>query len=433
MAIMIETEKDNRKMVERALLVGIQEPEGTLAEAREHLWELRELVSTLGIPTVHQIIVNLREPNPKYLLGSGKAEEIRELATEHKVDCIVFDCELSPSQQRNWEKLTRLCVIERQEVILDIFAQRASTREAVIQIDLARMQYSLPRLTRAWTHLSRQRGGAQGTRGEGEQQIEVDKRIIQDRIAQLRREFKEVRKHRDTQRKNRLRQGIPQTAIVGYTNAGKSSLLNRLSGSDVLVENKLFATLDPTTRRIQLPNASREMLLTDTVGFIRKLPHQLVEAFKATLEEAVLADLLVHVLDVSSPHVEHHYATTLAVLEELGSEGKPMLTVFNKVDLLENPVTRVRLLAMHPDCIFVSTVTGEGIDQLLSRLTLSTHKDTEILELLLPPDRHDVLSRAHREARVLSTQYEENGAIHVTVSVPARKAADFREFQTPTT
>jgi GTP-binding protein HflX len=258
--------------VERAILIGLHDNQTDYHEAEEHLEELEELVKNLDIPVIDRLLVNLKVPMARYLLGSGKAEEIAELADEQQADCLIFDGELSPSQQRNWEKLTKKCVIDRQEVILDIFANRASTREAVLQVELARMQYSLPRLTRAWTHLSRQRGGAKGTRGEGEKQIEADRRMVQQRISQLHRELKEVRKHRQTQRKSRERHQMPHAAIVGYTNAGKSSLLNRLCDSNVLVEDKLFATLDPTTRKVKLSN-NQELLLTDTVGFVRKLPH----------------------------------------------------------------------------------------------------------------------------------------------------------------
>ena len=300
---MIETEKDNRKLVERAILIGMCDHETSEHEAREHLEELAELVKNIDVPVIGEELVKLKLVSSRYLIGSGKAEEIAERVKAENADCLVFDCDLSPSQQRNWERLTKVCVIDRQEVILDIFAGRASTREAVLQVQLARLQYSLPRLTRAWTHLSRQRGGAKGTRGEGEKQIEADRRMVQQRITSLRKELEVVQQQRSTQRKSRDRQNVPHAAIVGYTNAGKSSLLNCISGSAVLTEDKLFATLDPTTRRITLPN-NIPLLLTDTVGFVRKLPHSLVESFKSTLEEAVLADFLVLVLDISSPHLD---------------------------------------------------------------------------------------------------------------------------------
>ena len=425
---MIDTEKDNRKLVERAFLVGIQDESVTAGEAKEHIWELQQLVESMGVPVVGHINVILKQARSRFLLGSGKAGEIRDIAIERNIDCLVFDGDLSPSQQRNWEKLTGICVIDRQEVILDIFAQRASTQEATIQVDLARMQYSLPRLTRAWTHLSRQRGGAKGTRGEGEQQIEVDKRIIARKIAKLRKDLETVRKQRRTQRKQRIKRKVPQVAIVGYTNAGKSSLLNRLTGASVVVEDKLFATLDPTTRKIVLPAGNREVLLTDTVGFVRRLPHALVEAFKATLEEAALADYLIHVLDASSPHVEQHYLTTLSVLSELNAGDKEIITVFNKADLLNDQVARARIQAVYPNSLFISTKTGYGIDALMAELSVMTGKNSEIIALKVPPSRHDICSKAHSRGQVISLEYNDDGWADLKLSINSAAIDEFREF-----
>lgn len=424
---MIDTEKDGRKLVERALLIGFQDVESGLGEAKEHLAELGELARTLGVPVLDRRIVSVKQPKAKYLLGAGKAGELATLADEIEADCLIFDTELTPSQQRNWEALTKKCVIDRQEIILDIFAERATTREAIIQVDLARMRYALPRLTRAWTHLSRQKGGAKGTRGEGEKQIEVDRRLVQDRIAALRRELKEVRRHRVTQRKLRERKAVPHGAIVGYTNAGKSSLLNALSGSEVLVEDKLFATLDPTTRRIPLSGAG-EILLTDTVGFVRKLPHLLVEAFKSTLEEAALADFVIHVIDATSHLVEENFATTMSVLTELDAGDKPMLTVFNKIDLLWDPMVKAKLRALFPGCVFISTHSGEGLDELRFRLSLQAGKNTRYLRLRIPPSRHDVAAMAHREASVIATEYDDEGFLLMNLSVSDGNAARFAEF-----
>ncbi|MEO8353926.1 MAG: GTPase HflX, partial [Chthoniobacteraceae bacterium] len=322
-------------MPERALLVGTYVESGAREECESLLAELEELVRTLGVPIGESIVVHHREPHPRYLVGSGKAEEITALAKARGFDLIVFDHELTPSQQRNWEKLAGRPVIDRQEVILDIFAQRAQTREARLQVELARLEYSLPRLTRAWGHLARQGGGI-GARGEGESQLEQDKRRLRGQIDRLRREISSVRASRATQRKDRQRTPVPNAAIVGYTNAGKSSLLRALTQADVLIEDKLFATLDTTTRRIDLPN-KQPLLLTDTVGFVRQLPHRLVEAFNATLEESVLADFLIHVLDASQPAVMSFYETTRRVLNELGAVEKPALVVFNKIDLVPDP------------------------------------------------------------------------------------------------
>src|ERR1700712_3302831 len=315
---------DKPTKLERAFLIGVQTHSMAAGEADELLAELKELVENLRISVVRSTLVNLRQPTPALLLGSGKAKELSDQAKEDGADVIVFDEHLSPAQQRNWEELSGLPVIDR-----EVFADRAHTREAVLQVALARMEYSLPRLTRAWTHLSRQRGkGSMG--GEGETQLEQDRRIVNDRIVHLRDELASVVQQRDVQRRRRLRVPVPTSAIVGYTNAGKSSLLNRLTGAHVLAEDKLFATLDPTTRQLLLPN-HQKLLITDTVGFIRRLPHGLVEAFKATLEEVVVADFLIHVLDVTNPNFEQHHETTLKVLEELGAGDQTIITVFNKV------------------------------------------------------------------------------------------------------
>jgi len=424
---MIDTEKDNRKLVERALLIGIQEIGISPEEAREHILELHELVATMGVPVIGDITVHLRKPSSKYFLGSGKAQEIADMAEEQEADCLIFDCHLAPSQQRNWEKLTKICVIDREEVILDIFAARASTREAVIQVELARLQYSLPRLTRAWTHLSRQRGGTKGTRGEGEQQIEVDRRLVQKKISTLKKELLEVIKQRHTQRKKRERNAIPHAAIVGYTNAGKSSLLNIISGADVLVEDKLFATLDPTTRKVTLPSG-RDILITDTVGFVRKLPHTLVEAFKSTLEEAVLADIIIILLDASNQYMEDHRKTTLAVLQELGAEDKEIITVFNKVDIIDDPVLIARLKAVNPEASFISAKLGEGVDNLQNQLDKKICKSGNICKLNIPPERHDLISKLHKNGKVLSMKYQDDGAAHITTIIYDKDMKIYQSF-----
>src|SRR3954449_3370826 len=322
--------KQKDKMTERALLIGAYTDTSKKAEAASLLAELEELVDTLGIPVVERTLIFHREQHARYLIGSGKAQEIVDLAKKHEADVLVFDNELSPSQQRNWEELAGITVADRQEIILDIFGARAQTREARIQVDLARMQYSLPRLTRAWSHLGQQGGGI-GAKGEGESQLEQDKRKIRLQIDRLKRELEEVRSARATQRTSRKRAPVPNAAIVGYTNVGKSSLLRRLTGAEVFVEDKLFATLDTTTRKIALPN-KQPLLLTDTVGFVRNLPHQLVEAFNATLEEAVFSDFLIHVLDASQREVMEFYNTTMKVLTDLGADTRQMLVVFNKID-----------------------------------------------------------------------------------------------------
>jgi GTP-binding protein HflX len=297
-------------------------------------------------------------------------------------------------------------VIDRQEVILEIFADRAHTREAILQVALARMEYSLPRLTRAWTHLSRQRGkGAMG--GEGETQLEQDRRIVRDRIAHLKQELANVVQQRAVQRRKRQRVPVPTCAIVGYTNAGKSTLLNTLTGAQVLAANKLFATLDPTTRQLVL-RGNQKVLVTDTVGFIRRLPHGLVEAFKATLEEVVVADFLIHVLDVTNPNVEQHHATTLAVLSELGAGNTTTLTVFNKVDAATpDMISQARRLS--PDALFVSAHTKQGLDELESRCLELIADAHQAVELLVPHSRYDVIAKLHSVGHVQSEEQEDEG------------------------
>lgn len=423
--------KDDPRKVERAFLVGVQFPEQTGEEAEELLAELAELAATLGVAVVGGQIVRLRKPQARYLVGEGKAKELLEAAGGTEADVVIFDDYLTPSQQRNWEQLAELAVIDRQEVILDIFAQRAQTSEAVLQVELARANYSLPRLKRRWTHLHRQRGatGGMGMRGEGEQQIEVDSRLVRRRIARLKTQLDEVLRHRRTQRAKRLRRPVPLAAIVGYTNAGKSSLLNAITKAHVLTENKLFATLDPTIRRIELPN-NQPLLLADTVGFIRKLPHLLVEAFKSTLEETALADLLIEVVDASGRAIEEQQTTTREVLGELGAGEKPSLLVFNKIDLVTDPLARRRLRNRHPEALFVSTLTGEGLEELIERLGDAVAGSLRRVALLIPHQRYDLMARLHAGASLLHEAYEEDG-IHVDALVPPELQAAVADFIVP--
>lgn len=415
---------DKPANLQRAFLVGVQTDKMAEGEGDELLRELKELVENLRIAVTRTTLVRLRNPTPALLLGSGKAAELIEQAKADGADVIVFDEALSPAQQRNWEEMSGMAVIDRQEVILEIFADRAHTREAILQVALARMEYSLPRLTRAWTHLSRQRGkGALG--GEGETQLEQDRRIVRDRIAHLKRELANVVQQRDVQRRKRQRVPVPTCSIVGYTNAGKSTLLNTLTGAEVLAANKLFATLDPTTRQLVL-RGNQKLLVTDTVGFIRRLPHGLVEAFKATLEEVVVADFLIHVLDVTNSNVEHHHATTLSVLAELGAADKTIVTVFNKIDAADASMLR-RARHLVPDALFVSAQTRAGLETLESRcleLIAEAHAATE---LIVPHTRYDVIARLHAIGHIQQEEQRDDG-VHLRGRFPATQAAFFAPF-----
>ena len=415
---------DKPAQLTRALLVGVQTDKMADGEGAELLLELKELVENLRIAVTRTELVNLRRPTPALLLGSGKTAELIEIAKMDGADVIVFDEALSPAQQRNWEEQSGLAVIDRQEVILEIFSDRAHTREATLQVALARMEYSLPRLTRAWTHLSRQRGkGSMG--GEGETQLENDRRTVRDRITHLKEELKKVVSQRGVQRTKRQRVPVPTCSIVGYTNAGKSTLLNTLTGAHVLAADKLFATLDPTTRQLVL-RGNQKLLVTDTVGFIRRLPHALVEAFKATLEEVIVADFLIHVLDVANPNFEHHHATTLSVLSELGAGEKTIVTVFNKIDAA-NPAMLARARRLVPDALFVSAHTKAGLDTLESRcleLIAEAHSSTE---LFVPHSRYDVIARLYATGHVQSEEPGDDGVLLVG-RFPATQAAFFAPF-----
>ena len=423
------------EMVERALLVRFYFDPNEAAEAESLLDELGELVKTLGIEVVESVLPRCREMHKKYFCGTGKAAEIAELARTHECDVIVIDNGLAPSQQREWERLADRCVIDREEVILDIFAKRAQTKEARLQVELARMQYALPRLTRMWGHLDREGGGAGGqsggsaARGMGEKQIEVDRRLANTSIDRCKRELEIVRKQRKTQRKERERVGTPVAAIVGYTNAGKSSLLNILSGAEVMAKDMLFATLDTTTRRIALPDG-QALLITDTVGFLRDLPHRLIEAFKATLEEAVLADFLIHVVDATSPEIARFHDTTLEVLKELGAEDKELVTVLNKIDLVTDPAVLNALEWTFPDALQVSSLTGEGLAALLQACAEVMSHRVGKNAYRIPQQRADLVSLLHREAKVLSTDYDGDDIL-VRAIVPPTLSGRLEAFANP--
>src|SRR6186713_2841782 len=361
---MIETRP--MRTQERALLIGLEKEGVSKWDLRDSLEELRELASSAGAQVVDTVTQRLSKPTAPFYIGKGKAELIKESFQDQQVTSVIFDNELSPAQGRNLEHLFKRKVLDRTQLILDIFAQRARSREGRLQIELAQLQYLLPRLTGMWTHLSRQTGGI-GTRGPGETQLEVDRRRVQERIARLERELEGVRRVRSVQRQGRSRHQWPVAAVVGYTNAGKSTLLNLLTGADVVAEDKLFATLDPTTRSFVLPNKQR-VLLTDTVGFLRKLPHTLIESFKATLEEVVVADLLIHVVDLSHPRLDEQIEAVDTVIKEIGASGKQTLIVFNKVDALADREMVSGYLEKFPGSVAISARTGAGIANLVQAL-----------------------------------------------------------------
>src|SRR4051812_29627663 len=351
---------------ERALLIGLEKEGVSKWDLRDSMEELRELASSAGAEVVDTVTQKLQRPTAPYYIGKGKAELIKDSFQHRQVTSVIFDDELSPAQGRNLENLLSRKVLDRTQLILDIFAQRARSREGRLQIELAQLQYLLPRLTRMWHHLSRQTGGI-GTRGPGETQLEVDRRRVQERIARLERELEEVRKTRAVQRQGRKRHQWPVAAVVGYTNAGKSTLLNLLTGADVVTEDRLFATLDPTTRSFSLPNKQR-VLLTDTVGFLRKLPHTLIESFKATLEEVNEADLLIHVADISHARIDEHMKAVDAVIKELDAYGKQTVIVFNKIDQAETREHVDSYLKRFPGSVAISARTGEGVSDLIQAL-----------------------------------------------------------------
>ena len=410
---------------ETAILVGIdynRDPE----TVKRHLDELEALAGTIGIITLDKIIAPLKSPSPRFLVGTGKAEEIRLTAENHDADFIIFDDELSPSQQRNWETFTMRQTADRQEIIINIFSDRAATKEAALQVELAQLSYSLPRLTGAWTHFSKQKGGVSGTRGEGEKQLELDRRMILHRINKLKKELKSVEKQRSTQRKLRKNRKTASCSIAGYTNAGKSTLLNRLTLSDVDANNRVFDTLDPATRKMKLPGG-KEVLLTDTVGFIRKLPHQLVEAFKSTLEETVLSDLIILLMDGSDPEVLSHYTTSMEVLSEIGAAEKPILKVVNKTDSESDPFLRHRLESEFEDAVFISAQTGENIDLFLQKVEDILKSGEKILRLEIPLEKYSLIAKIKSTGTVYKEEYLDN-SVFIEASVPESLAGKLNQY-----
>ena len=396
---------------EKAILVGLYSAETDREVANEHLDELEQLVLTAGGITVRKVLQNRKRPDPATYIGKGKLNDLASLAGTDEADLIIFDDDLSPTQSRNIQKTTEAKVIDRSGLILDIFASRAKTAASKMQVELAQLQYLLPRLTRLWTHLSRQKGGI-GTKGPGESQIETDRRLISKRIATLKEKLEKLDRQRNTQRKGR--DLVPRAALVGYTNAGKSTLMNSLTSTNVLAEDKLFATLDATVRRLDI--GGQPFLLSDTVGFIRKLPHGLIESFKSTLDEIREADVLIHLIDGSSTAVDEYIDVVRQTLKELEVDSRPTLMVFNKADKITDPEQMVALRNQYPQAIFISAEQRVGLQRLEEEIVALLNKEFITKALVLPLDDYSTVAMIHDIADVLDKRYEEDG-VHMTFRI----------------
>jgi len=404
---MIEIAKENERKP-RTLLIG---------EPGNDLQELKGLALTLGMDVIQRLTLTRMEVHPQYGMGTGKAKEIATLAKEIEADCIIFDFNIDPRKQRNWEELSGISCFDRQEVIIKIFAQRARTKEAVLQVELARLSYSLPRLSHLNKDYSRQRGGSLSNKGSGETELELNQRRIRERITQTKRELAEIEINRQTQKKQRTK--IPSCALVGYTNAGKSSLLNALTGADAFVENELFATLDPLTRQLPL-NDSPGVLITDTVGFISNLPHHLIDAFKSTLEEAVTADLLLLILDCSDENVLEQYKTVCDVLEDIGATKNPRLICLNKVDRIEDNTVLAGIRRSFPDALCISAKEERGFDELKEKIFELLYG--EIRDYIFPMSQTVLINELRKAGCIQNEEWLEDG-VHITARTTGRLAA----------
>lgn len=414
-----------RSFREKIILVGMTVPPAREEETQRHLDELALLVDTAGADEAARVVQRRDHPDPATYVGKGKAEELRDLSLVVDADTVVFDDELTPAQSRNLEKILGRTAIDRTAVILDIFAQNARTQEGKAQVELAQLRYRLPRLRGRGRAFSQQAGGI-GTRGPGETQLEVDRRRLVRRMTKLESELKRLTDQRRLQRKGRRRGRLANVSLVGYTNAGKSTLLNHLTDAGVLVEDRLFATLDPRTRRLALPGGE-SVLLSDTVGFVRKLPHQLVQAFRSTLEVVTESDLLVHVVDCAAPDPEGQIDAVRTVLAEIGADDVQELLAFNKADVSREAK---RLADRYPGSVMISALTGEGVDDLLAAIGDRLRATLRIVELTVPYERGDVLAAVHREGEVLLEAHEES-ATRVRVRVDAAGAARFAAWVEP--
>ena len=407
---------------QRAFLIAAYDDD---REDRERsLTELALLTETAGSDPIESELVRRPLPDPATFIGRGKAAELAAATESLDIDVVVFDNSLTPAQQRNLQEIFECDVVDREALILDIFAQHATSREGMLQVELALLRYHLPRLHGQGTRLSRQAGGI-GTRGPGETKLESDRRRILTRISKLERDLRALDSTRATQRKARRKSDLDQVALIGYTNAGKSTLLNQLTGSTVLTQDQLFSTLDPTVRRLELGNG-RAVLLSDTVGFVRRLPHNLVEAFRSTLEEVAQSDLMLHVVDAGEPSLEGQIAAVRMVLEEIGAAQLPELMVFNKADTIDDPA-RVRLSRLFPDAIVVSALNGDGTGDLIAAIDETLRKRLTEVELTIPYDRGDVVAAVHREGEVVKEEHLEEGT-RIHARLPGARLAGFEEY-----
>lgn len=411
---------------ERAVLVGLELQERDRRDVEDSLEELRQLAKTAGASVEHVEITRRDTPTPNYCIGEGKAEEIARLCQTKGLDLVIFDNDLTPAQVKNLQNLFGVKVIDRTELILDIFAIHAKSKEGKIEVELAQLQYMLPRLVHAWTHLSRQWGGI-GTRGPGERQLELDRRRVRVQITRLRRELQRAHSHRIIQRKYRERRGLPLLSIIGYTNAGKTTLFNRLTESNLLVEDKLFTTLDPKIKKFVLPN-NQAVLVSDTVGFIRKLPHHLVESFKATLEEVHSADLLLHVIDGTGSYryIEQQNDVVLNILKELNVIEKPIINAINKIDLVPDALDIVS--RSFENSIAISAKEGTGISELLRMIQEEIQCLRISIELFIPNKYLGLVSKIYNSGTVTKAEYTNKGA-HITAELPENSIGEFKKWK----
>jgi len=409
---------------ERAVLVSVQLSRESPEEAEDSLEELKQLTQTAGVQIIESFFIKAVKPTPNFYIGKGKAEQIAMFCHTHNVDVVIFNNDLTPAQAKNLQNLFGVKVIDRTELILDIFAQHAKSKEGKIQVQLAQLEYMLPRLVHAWTHLSRQWGGV-GTRGPGEKQLELDRRRIRERISSLKKELKEIHNHRHLLRKSRERRGIPLVALIGYTNAGKTTLFNAITNEFLQVEDKLFTTLDTTVRKIIFPG-NQTVLISDTVGFIRDLPHHLVEAFKATLEEVYEADLLLHVVDSSSRDIQRHNEVVKNLLGEM-KVNKSVITVFNKMDKEDAKFNYRRILNEVDKYVLVSAMEKTGLDELLKLIEEELKKLSLLVRLCIPHVRMEVVSRIYEVGNVISTEYGED-TVKIEAEVPKVLAGEFESW-----